>query len=288
MHACHGAPRQVEALREVLLHLFADDPTLEPRDVLVMCPDVEAYAPLIRAVFGQPAGRGTAGHPGHELRVRLADRGLRQTNPVLGVVADLLDLADARITASEVLDLAAAEPVRIRFGFSDDDLERMREWTSASGARWGLVQRQRERFGLAGFNQNTFATALDRILLGVATDETEIGWLDRALPLDDVDSTDVDLAGRFAEFLDRLTAAVRDLTGPQPAGALGERPRRRARPAHRRTRRGRLAGCPGRPRDRCRGGARRPTATCSWPTCARCSPTGSPGGRPERTSARAN
>ncbi|HEY5853569.1 MAG TPA: exodeoxyribonuclease V subunit gamma [Aldersonia sp.] len=226
VHACHGAPRQVEALREVLLHLFADDPTLEPRDVLVMCPDVEAYAPLIRAVFGQAAvgqaavgqaaGRGTAGHPGHELRVRLADRGLRQTNPVLGVVADLLDLADARITASEVLDLAAAEPVRIRFGFSDDDLERMREWTSASGARWGLAQRQRERFGLAAFNQNTFATALDRILLGVAADETEIGWLDRALPLDDVDSTDVDLAGRFAEFLDRLTAAVRDLTGPQP------------------------------------------------------------------------
>ncbi|MBA3523150.1 MAG: exodeoxyribonuclease V subunit gamma, partial [Geodermatophilaceae bacterium] len=52
VHACHGPPRQVEVLRETLLHLFTADPTLEPRDVLVMCPDVEAYAPLVRAAFG--------------------------------------------------------------------------------------------------------------------------------------------------------------------------------------------------------------------------------------------
>ena len=40
VHACHGATRQVEVLREVLVGLMADDPTLEPRDVLVMCPDL--------------------------------------------------------------------------------------------------------------------------------------------------------------------------------------------------------------------------------------------------------
>ena len=52
VHACHGPARQVEVLREVLLGLLADDPTLEPRDILVMCPDIEAYAPLIAAAFG--------------------------------------------------------------------------------------------------------------------------------------------------------------------------------------------------------------------------------------------
>ncbi len=52
VHACHGPARQVEVLREVLLGLLADDPTLEPRDILVMCPDIEAYAPLVEAAFG--------------------------------------------------------------------------------------------------------------------------------------------------------------------------------------------------------------------------------------------
>ena len=48
VHACHGPARQVEVLREVLVGLLQDDPTLEPRDIVVMCPDVETYAPLDR------------------------------------------------------------------------------------------------------------------------------------------------------------------------------------------------------------------------------------------------
>ena len=51
VHSCHGPARQIDVLREVLLGLLADDPTLEPRDILVMCPDIETYAPLISAGF---------------------------------------------------------------------------------------------------------------------------------------------------------------------------------------------------------------------------------------------
>lgn len=223
VHACHGPARQVEVLRECLLGLFAADPTLEPRDVLIMCPEVEAYAPLIRATFGhrvtgtteQPADE--AVHPGHRLRVRLADRGRGVTNPLLAVVAVLLELADGRVTVTEVLDLAAAEPVRRRCGFDDDDIERLREWAAESGARWGVGQRQRQAFGLGDFAQNTLNSAVDRILLGVTAGETSDDWLDLALPLSDVDSNDVDLAGRFAEFVDRLAVGLRDLRGPRPA-----------------------------------------------------------------------
>ena len=65
MHACHGPARQVDVLREVLVGLLEDDPTLEPRDILVMCPDIETFAPLISAGFGlapdrRPHGRRTA------------------------------------------------------------------------------------------------------------------------------------------------------------------------------------------------------------------------------------
>ncbi len=213
IHACHGPTRQVEVLRECLLHLFRDDPTLEPRDVIVMCPDVETYAPLVHAAFGAGVGE----HPGHTLRVRLADRGLRRTDPVLAVVSELLALADGRVTASEVLDLAASAPVRRKFGFDDDELERLQEWTTETGARWGLGPWQRKSFGLGDFMQNTFGAALDRILLGVAADGADGEWLSLSLPLDDVDSNDIDLAGRFAEFIDRLTVVLLRLRGPHPA-----------------------------------------------------------------------
>ncbi|MBF6297244.1 exodeoxyribonuclease V subunit gamma [Nocardia amamiensis] len=222
VHACHGPARQVEVLRECLLGLFAADETLEPRDVLVMCPEVETYAPLVRAAFGQrtpgsPEPQADSVHPAHRLRVRLADRGRGVTNPLLAVIGVLLELADGRVTVTQVLDLAAAETVRRRCGFDDEDIERLREWAAESGARWGIGQRQRQAFGLADFAQNTLNSAVDRILLGVTAGETSDDWLDLALPLDDVDSNDVDLAGRFAEFIDRLAVCLRDLRGPRPA-----------------------------------------------------------------------
>lgn len=219
VHACHGPARQVEVLRELLLGLFDDDPTLEPRDVLVMCPDVETFAPLVSATFGHGPdvhGRDLP-HPGAALRVRLADRNLRSTNPLLDVVATVLDLAHSRITASQVLDLAATPPVRALFAYTDDELERVRGWVSTSGVRWGFDSSTRERFALGAIAQNTWQRGLDRLLLGVTTAEDEPVALSTALPLDDVDSGDVDLTGRLAELLDRLQGVLVALTGDHPA-----------------------------------------------------------------------
>src|SRR5205807_3466281 len=136
IHACHGRARQVEVLRDAILHLLAADPTLEPRDVIVMCPDIETFAPLIQATFGagevapeDSAPSDTLDEPSAiDLRVRLADRSLRQTNGVLAVVAELLDLVPERITASQVLDFADRDPVRRRFRIDDDDLTRLQSW----------------------------------------------------------------------------------------------------------------------------------------------------------------
>ncbi|WP_344246962.1 exodeoxyribonuclease V subunit gamma [Isoptericola hypogeus] len=217
VHACHGRARQVDVLREVLTGLFAADPTLEPRDVIVMCPDVEAFAPLVTATFGAAPDGVTQVHPGQRLRVSLADRGPGVVNPVLGVLATLLRLADGRVTASEVLDLAAAAPVRRRFRLSDDDLDRWRSWAVEVGVRWGEDGSRRERFGIdARVRQGTWDAALDRVLLGVAMAEEDSRFVGPALPLDDVGSTDVDVAGRFAELVARLTGLLADLDGARP------------------------------------------------------------------------
>lgn len=214
VHACHGAHRQVEVLRETVLGLLAADPTLEPRDVLVMCPDVETFAPLISAAFGL-GGEGET-HPAHRLPVRLADRALRQVNPVLGTLAQLLELADARLTASQLLDLAGSAPVRRRFRLDDEDLDRLRALTGSAGVRWGLDAAHRAPFGLERFPQNTWSAGLDRLLLGVAAGGTQ--WLGTALPLE-VDPGDVDRVGRLAELVDRVAAVLASLAGEQPLPA---------------------------------------------------------------------
>ncbi len=202
-------------LREAVLGLLADDPTLEPRDVVVMCPDVETFAPLITAAFG---GAGDGEHPGHRLQVRLADRALTQVNPLLGVLGTVLDLADARLTASELLDLAESEPVRRRFRFDDDDLERLRTLVSRAGVRWGLDQEHRAAYRLGRVADNTWERGLDRLLVGVAMSGDEQVWLDTALPLDEVDSRDADLVGRLAELVDRVGEVLDRMKGERSDG----------------------------------------------------------------------
>jgi len=115
-----------------------------------------------------------------------------------------------------VLDLASTPPVRRRFRFSDDDLERLQEWVATSGVRWGLDAAHREPFGLDTVAQNTWRAGLDRVLLGAAMAEDEPRWLGLALPLDDVDSSDIDLAGRLAELVGRLTEMLDRMVGERP------------------------------------------------------------------------
>ncbi|MGP4054831.1 exodeoxyribonuclease V subunit gamma [Mycobacterium sp. 4D054] len=211
VHSCHGAARQVDVLREVLLGLLADDSTLEPRDILVMCPDIETYAPLIVAGFGL-GDVVTDAHPAHRLRVKLADRALTQTNPLLGVARQLLGLAGGRATAGEVLNLAEAAPVRERFRFSDDDLDAIGDWVREANIRWGFDRDHRRPYGV-DFVQNTWRFGVDRVLAGVAMSDDSRAWLDTTLPLDDVSSNRVELAGRLADYVDCLHRVVESLTG---------------------------------------------------------------------------
>jgi exodeoxyribonuclease V gamma subunit len=215
VHSCYGPARQIDVLREVLLGLLADDPTLEPRDILAMCPDIETYAPLIVAGFG--LGDVVHGaHPAHRLRVRLADRSLIQTNALLGVASQLLALAGGRATASEVLNLAEAAPVRARFDFTDDNLDTIAAWVRESNIRWGFDKQHREPYGVGDFLHNTWRFGIDRVLAGVAMSDDSRAWLGTTLPLDDVGSNRIELAGRLAEYVARLQKVVDSLTGARP------------------------------------------------------------------------
>lgn len=231
IYSCHGRTRQVEVLRDAVLHLLQEDPGLEARDVIVMCPDIEAFAPLIQAAFGvAPDGpaavAGRAGGDGDragglpQLRVRMADRSLRQTNPLLGVAGLLIDLAGSRVTASAVLDMAARPPVSRRFGFDREDLATIERWVAETGIHWGFDAGHRSGWGLARVPENTWSAGLDRLLLGVALSEADCRVFSDTVPYGDLPSSSVDLAGRLAEMVARLRRAVEGLQGRRPVPAF--------------------------------------------------------------------
>jgi exodeoxyribonuclease V gamma subunit len=230
VHACHGPTRQVEVLRDVLLGLFDDDPTLEPRDVLVMTPDIEAYAPLVAATLTEgrraprpiPGGApgaidwGAVGAP--SVPIEIADRPIRETNPVADLVLRVLDLAEARVTASAVADLLALDPVRHRFDLSDQDVVTLRRFIRDAGIRWGLDPADRARADQPAEEQNTWRFGLDRLALGALMDEDE-GPFGGCSPVAPGGADELALLGRFAAFCAALFEQVEALRAPRPYAA---------------------------------------------------------------------
>jgi exodeoxyribonuclease V gamma subunit len=231
-----GALRQCEVLRDELLGWFAADPTLEPRHVLVMTPDIETYAPLVAAVFARRGLAAVAGSGARTLPAipaAIADLGLRRTNPVAEVLLQALELAGERVTASRLLDFLALEPVRLRFGLAPADLADLRELVRASGLRWGLDGADRTAVDQPALDQNTVRFALERLALGVLMgDEDRAGLgtvpgcaphLPPAVPLEVEGRERVARFGQLAAVVRQLAAQRRAWAAPGSAAAWRDR-----------------------------------------------------------------
>lgn len=206
VHACHGQPRQADVVREVVLGLLQADATLQPRDILIMCPDLMAFAPLLSAAFGESASAGATDTAA--LRLRIADRTPEQANDVLAAMALVLDLLTGRMGLSEVLELAGRPPVRARFGFDDDTLRRLADLATQAGIRWGLDPAGRSAYQVP-VTSGTWTWGVDRLLLGVAMSQDGLAHVGEVLPVDDVQGGDVLALGQLAELVTRLRG-IRD------------------------------------------------------------------------------
>ncbi len=241
-HSCYGPTRQVEVLREALLHLFQAHPDLEPRDVLVMAPDMEIFVPIIGAVFDQghtkpimedasPASPSMVrwGEPGApHIPYTVMERSGRQANAVADLLLRVLELASdrRRISSVTVLYLLAIEPFRRRFGIQADDLDTLRRWIEEAGIRWGLDAGDRARLGQPHHVQNTWRFGLERLALGVTMadspgrvwdipQEPPEGERGRGLvPFDGIEGGMVHLLGRFFDACTTIFDVVTLLRSP--------------------------------------------------------------------------
>ena len=206
LHAAHGASRQAEVLRDAILHLLAEDHTLTEDDIVVLCPALDRFAPFVEAAFG-PSSEQASAPPGTSpsLRYRVADRSVAAANPMVTGLEALLDLAVGRFDAPAVLDFIAQPAVRSRYGFSTEDLARFDDWVGELNIRWGIDRAHRDDHGVgAAVAANTWRAGLDRLLLGAAVADDELGVsLGEVVPFG-IEADDVELGGRLADLFDHL------------------------------------------------------------------------------------
>jgi exodeoxyribonuclease V gamma subunit len=225
VHACHTRLRELEVLKNALLRCLADDPTLQHRDIVVMAPDISAYAPYLAAVFGEPAQyRNDPLHiPWH-----LADVGLARAHPLMSAFAQVLDLAESRFTVSEVLDFLDVPAVARRFAIDTGGRDALERWLRRAHVAWGLDAAMKAEVGAAATDANSWQFGFDRMYAGLivgqdAYSELPDGQLlDGILPLDGVSGSAVEALGQFDRLLGELRRARSEFAGARPLAAWSQ------------------------------------------------------------------
>jgi exodeoxyribonuclease V gamma subunit len=208
VNSCHSPMREMEVLYDNLLAMFQELPGLEPRQIAVMTPDIEAYAPYISAVFGAAGGD----RPG--IPYTIADQSQRRDNPAIEAFLRILALPSGRYGVNRMLELLEAPHIMARFSLTADELQDIRSWLLDSGVRWGLDRDHRSMLGFPPFAENSWQAALDRMLLGYALAPDNNRLFGDMLPFPGIEGTRAAALGKLAGFMGRVREAAALLGHP--------------------------------------------------------------------------
>ena len=172
----HSAQREVEVLHDQLLAWLDEDPSLQPRDIMVMVPDMAQFAPHIHAVFGRFASQGGQSADSRYLPYSVADT-TAHLEPLVQALQTLLQLPQLRFGLGEWLALFQVQAVRARYGLDVADVQDLHTLLNQAGVRWGLDAMHRQTWGMDSAvpdsDQNSWHFGLQRLLMGYATGRAE-------------------------------------------------------------------------------------------------------------------
>jgi exodeoxyribonuclease V gamma subunit len=213
IHSCHSPMREVEVLHDSLLDILERLDGLAPRDIVVMTPDIETYAPYISTVFEG------CQDPARKIPFSIADRSLKSEGEIASVLLKLINLPGSRLTLPQVFDILETTLVSRRFNLGNDELETIRGWLSETRVRWGMDERDRERLGLPVYRDNSWQAGLDRLLLGYAMPDAGGSLFNGKLPYDEMEGASAQTLGNLVEFINKIGDLARKL---EKSWTLGE------------------------------------------------------------------
>lgn len=193
LHACHSPMREVEVFYDQLLAILEQHPDLTAADVVVMSPDINAYAPFIESVFSSSSVA---------LPFSIADQRFSQAMSISQACAQLLELPQGRFEAESIFTLLEYPEIRQHFGLDEAQVQQCREWVRAVNIRWGVDAEFRQQFARQTTFEHTWRYGLDRLLLGFALPGKQL--LGGVLPYHELEGSQVLILERFQQCVEVL------------------------------------------------------------------------------------
>ena len=208
-HSCHGKLREIQALHNFLLDQFNQPEPPLPREILVLCPQLENYSALIRAVFDNPESE--------EMKIPygLCDRDWRSESRIIDTFYHLLEFAESRATARDFYTLISRPPIRDKFKLDDQDLDTIKWWLEKTNVAWGFDRNHKESLDLPPEDQNTWENALDALMLGFCSGKETLVGFDDLFAVDEIEGNKLDLFSKLADLVNSLKDMQASFSRPQ-------------------------------------------------------------------------
>ena len=205
IHSCHSPMREIEVLHDNILAMFEEDPDLLPKDIVVMTPDIESYAPFVQAVFDAQSDEAL------RIPFTIADRNIRKESRIIEDFMSILDLKSSRLGVTRIMALLESASIKENFGLTESDIEIVERWIKKTNIRWGIDADFRRKLGLPGFSENTWKAGIERLLLGYAMPGLDRKMFSGILPYDHIEGGEVKILGKFLKFLGRVFSCIDSL-----------------------------------------------------------------------------
>lgn len=203
IHVCHSSLRQLEVLKEQLVHWLSevDDIPRRPSDVLVLTPNLTELEPLIRSVFPAVAHTQEAFLPVKIAGVAQLDA-LNAWRAVLG----RMQLPQGRFTQDDFADWLNLAATQQRYGLDYSQAQRILALLNDAGFKRGLDAAHLQQSLSANDDdyRYSFKFALDRLALGIAIPAHVM--VQQTLSYADVQPSDFELIGLLIEIYQDLSA----------------------------------------------------------------------------------
>ena len=203
IHVCHSSLRQLEVLKERLLHWLSQSDTTprHPSDILVLTPNLVALEPLIRSVF-------TAVPNQHDVFLPIKIAGVAQLDALNAwrSVLGRLQLSHGRFCPDDFADWLNLSATQQYYGLDYTQVQRILWLLSEAGFKRGLDEIHLQQ-SLTTDDQDyrySFKFALDRLALGIAVPEHVM--VQQTLSFAGVQPSDFELIGILIQIYDELTA----------------------------------------------------------------------------------
>ena len=209
--SAHSPLREVQTLFDQMLTWFDEDAIrqksgdtvssslrepLKPRDILVMVPDIDIYAPYIEAVFGSAADD-------QRIPWAIADQALNKENLIIDSFLRLLQLPNSRLTITDVIEFLEVPAIGQKFEIELQDLDQIKHWLTKANIRWGLDESHRADLGLPSWDDNSWFKGLQQLVLGLVMPDNAHA-IDQHWPVPGVMGSQGELLGKLMAFVDQL------------------------------------------------------------------------------------